>query len=433
MLEKGIYEKWRLRKRHFFIVFFLGFSSGLPFTLVGTTLAAWYADKGLSIMNIGMLTLVGQPYIYKFLWSPFLDKAFFKKMGRRRGWIFSTQLLLVIGILSLSLFSPSEAPLLIAIMALGIAITSATQDIAIDAYRADILLPHERGLGATLAVFSYRIATLVSGALALIWAEHYGWSSTFIILGLSLLPSLLVNLLSPEPSQQLAKPVTFITPFKALLKRDKALMVFGFIFLYKLGEAFTSTSSGITMPFLIQGLGFDLTTIGLTGKGVGIIATIVGSFIAGFLMLRVSLYRALFIFGVLQAATNLFFVLLAYVGKKLSLLVIAVLFDNLAAGMGMTALIAFMMAWSDKRYTASQFALLSAISALPRMLSGPIAALIQIHYGWVVMFAFSFLFALPALWVLSRLKSNIIKADSTPSINESPTVNPEPYPDLKKV
>lgn len=433
MLNNQIFEKWRLKKRHFFIVFFLGFSSGLPFTLVGTTLAAWYAHKGLSIMNIGMLTLIGQPYIYKFLWAPLLDKAFFKKMGKRRGWIFSTQLLLVLGILLLALFSPDKHPFLVALFALCIALISATQDVAIDAYRAEILLPHERGLGATLAVFSYRLATLVSGALALIWAEHYGWPATFIILALSLIPSLLVNLLSPEPSQKLTKPVSFITPFKALIKRDKALMVFCFIFLYKLGEAFTSTSSGITMPFLIQGLGFDLTTIGLTGKGVGIIATIVGSFIAGFLMLRVSLYRALFIFGVLQAFTNLLFVLLAYVGKKLSLLVVAVLFDNLAAGMGMTALLAFMMAWSDKRYTASQFALLSAISALPRMLSGPIAAMLQIHYGWVVMFACSFVFALPALWVLFRLKSYVIKADNAPFSQNVIPIQNSAYPDLNRV
>jgi PAT family beta-lactamase induction signal transducer AmpG len=407
-----LFRKWRLDKRHFFIVFFLGFSSGLPFTLVGTTLAAWYAYNGLDIMHIGMLTLIGQPYIYKFLWAPFLDKAFFRKMGKRRGWIATTQFLLVMTIISLAFFTPEKHPFLIAFIALCIAFISATQDIAIDAYRADILLPHERGLGATLAVFSYRLATLVSGALALIWAEHYGWSSTFIILALTLLPSIAVNLVSPEPSKKMAIPVSFITPFKALLKRERALSIFLFIFLYKLGEAFTSTSSGITMPFLIQGLGFDLTTIGLTGKGIGIIATILGSFIAGFLMLKVRLYRALMVFGVFQALTNLLFVLLAYVGKKLSLLVIAVLFDNLSAGMGMTALIAFLMAWSDKRYTASQFALLSAISALPRMISGPIAAVIQMSFGWVTLFSFSFISALPALFVLYGLKNVISKSDN---------------------
>ncbi len=402
-------KKWR-DNRHFFIVFVLGFSSGLPFTLVGTTLAAWFAKSGQSITNIGLLTLIGQPYIFKFLWAPLLDISLFKRMGKRRAWLLLTQALLLICILTLSFLSPIKQPVLIALVAWLIALFSATQDIAVDAFRSEVLLPHDRGFGATLAVFSFRMATLFSGALALVWADHYGWRSTFIILSLCLLPVMCSVYFTKEPKhpKPFIEEISYLEPFLFLLKRPHGLWMIAFVFLYKLAEAFTSTSSGVTMAFLIQDLHFDLSTIGLTGKGVGIIATIIGSFIAGVSMLRLSLYRALLIFGIFQAVTNLLFVLLAILGKDLYILMVAVLFDNMAAGMGMTALIAFMMAWSDKHYTASHFALLSAISALPRMLSGPIAAYIELHIGWVGLYTFATFAALPCLLLL-MMRKNIFK------------------------
>lgn len=410
LLNQANELKWRFKQRHYLIVFVLGFSSGLPFTLIGTTLAAWFSSEGLSITSIGLLSLVGQPYTFKFLWAPLLDIPCFKQIGKRRGWLLITQLLLIAAIISLSFFEPKTSALLIAFIALMVAFISSTQDIAVDAYRAEILAPEERGFGATLSVFSYRIATLLSGAVALVWADHFGWPSTFIALSLCLIPVIVTVYFAPEPTpvnESRGRKYHYLSPIISLLIRKNGVAVLIFIFLYKLAEAFTSTSSGVTLAFFIQALHFDLSTIGITGKGVGIIATILGSFVAGVTMMRLPLYYALFIFGVFQAVTNLLYVLLAIVGKNLGVLVIAVLFDNMSAGMGMTALIAFMMAWTHKRYTATHFAMMSAISALPRMISGPIAAALEIEYGWVGLYIIATLAALPALFLLRYLKPSL--------------------------
>ncbi len=401
-------RKWCSSGRHFFIVFFLGFSSGLPFSLVGTTLAAWFSFEGLSVMAVGMLSLVNQPYIFKFIWAPFLDRPLFKSIGLRKQWIALTQLLLIVTIIFLSFLSPKHQPVLVGSLALITAFISATQDIAIDAYRAEILLPFERGLGATLAVLGYRVATLFSGAAALVIADVWGWSITISLISMLLIPPALVNLYSREPFKRAEKAdFGFFEPLKELVVRRQGIWVMIFIFLYKLGEAFTSTTSIISMPFLIQGLGFSLTTLGLTSKGVGILATIFGSVVAGFVMLRMRLFVALMLFGVLQVCANALFILLAIVGKNITLLIVAVMMDNFSAGMGMTALLAFMMAWCDSDFTASQFALLSAIAALPRMVSGPIAALIQGLSSWVGLYTVAWLLSIPALIILVFIRKVI--------------------------
>jgi len=395
-----------------FVVLLLGFSSGLPFSLVGSTLQAWYADQGLSILTIGLLGLVGQPYVFRFLWAPLMDKVIPNRLGRRRGWILIAQAGIVCGLLLMSMMSPQQQTWLLAFFALGLAVLSASQDIAIDAYRTEILKDNENGLGASAAVLGYRVATLLSGGLSLIMAQYLGWGPTYQIMALIMLAMLAVTFFIKEPSVTVhheSFTQSFINPFKELLMREKGLLVLIFIFFYKLGEAFTSTSSGMVNAFLLQDLHFDLATVGLVNKVFGITAIMLGSLTAGFIMLRLSLFKALLYFGLLQAVTNILFIILAVNAKSTSLLVLAVVGDNLAAGMGTTAIVAFMMWWINKSYTASQFALLSAIAALPRVLAGPITGLIQPSIGWVHFFELAFLLALPCLFVLVYLRPTAIE------------------------
>jgi MFS transporter, PAT family, beta-lactamase induction signal transducer AmpG len=393
-------------KLRIFIVFCLGFSSGLPFCLVGSTLQAWFAVDGLSILAIGMLSLVGQPYVFRFLWAPFLDKSSPNRLGRRRGWIVITQVILIVGLFIISFLNPNDYAWPMAVIAFLLAFFSASQDIAIDAYRTEILPQKEHGLGASSAVLGYRLATLLSGGFALIIAQYWGWSYTYQLMAILMIPGIIVAYRAPEPKRIIKEAVrhSFLEPFKELLQRKKALSLLLFIFLYKLGEAFTSTSSGIVIAFLINGLGFNLATVGLVNKVFGIAAIMLGSIFAGIFMLRMPLYISLMIFGVAQALTNALFILLAHVGHHLGVLITAVIADNLAAGMGTTALVAMLMWWTNKQFTGTQFAFLSAIAALPRVLSGPVAGVLQPVMGWTNFYELAFLLSLPCLIVLMMIK-----------------------------
>ena len=415
-MTSTIYQ-WRSMGRHFFLVSILGFVSGLPFSLLSSTLAAWFSSEGVSIVAIGFLSLLQQPYVFKFLWAPLLDITLFKGMDRRRSWVLICQTLLFVGIVLLAFLEPSQHAKIIGAIALGLVFVSATQDIAIDAYRAELLTPKERGLGATVAIFSFRVATLVSGALALIMADYYGWRVTFLCISALVIPcSLLVCFfkadLNAEP-QPLSKPPAFHLwrSIKTFIVTTQGVNIIAFVVLFKLGEAFTSTSSILVIPFLLQGLGFSLSAIGVIGKGVGILATLVGSLMAGVLLLKMSLYRSLYVFATLQIAMNILFVILAVVGKNYTLLTLCIFCENLVAGMGMTALIAFMMGVCNKEYTATQLALLTAVSALPRTFAGPIGATIQSYIGWTNLFVMAVVLAVPVLFVLKRLKTIIEAID----------------------
>lgn len=373
--------------KRLFIIFMLGFSSGLPLALAGSTLQAWFADAGMSIMATGALTLVGLPYLYRVVWGPLLDRYTLFSLGKRRSWILTMQLCLVLGFIVLSFCTPRHSAGLMAVIALVIACLSATQDVAIDAHRVEFLPITEHALGASLAVFGYRLAMLLSGGFALVFAQHYGWALTYQVMGLLMLPGIISVLWSSEPSIEQTSDKNIVqsywAPVKELIGRQGFISLLLFIFFYKLGEAFTATTSGIVMPFLIQGVGFSLETIGYVNKMMGIGSILLGGLVAGIILMRYSLYRSLLIFGVIQALTNLLFLMLAIYGKHLSLLMLAVVSDNFAAGMGSTALVAFFMRIVDKRFTATQFSLLVSLSSLPRIISGPLAASIQLMVGWV--------------------------------------------------
>ena len=394
--------------KRLFIVFILGFSSGLPMALISSTLQAWFAYSGMSVFATGTLSLVSLPYAYRIFWGPILDRYSLFSMGKRRSWILSMQFLLLLGFNLMAWFTPEQYPKLMAFLALILACFSATQDVAIDAHRAEYLPVGEHALGASLAVLGYRIALLLSGGLALVMAQKLGWAYTYRFMGLIMIAGMFAVFFSEEPSVDIKErsnfALSFIAPVKELIFRPGIIPLLLFIFCYKIGEAFTTTTSGIVMPFLIQGLGFSLETIGYINKMLGVGSILLGGVCAGFILMRYSLYRSLLIFGLLQALTNVLFVALAIIGKNIPLLAISVFFDNFAAGMGSTALVALFMRLVDKQYTGTQFSMLVALSTLPRILSGPVAATIQIAIGWVGLYQLSVVFALLFIPFLIMIK-----------------------------
>lgn len=385
--------------------------------LISSTLQAWYAASGISLLATGALSLISIPYVYRIFWGPLLDRYSLFALGRRRSWIITTQILLLVGFNVMAWFTPTDYPKFLAFLAVLVACFSATQDVAIDAQRAEYLPIPEQALGASLAVFGYRLALVISGGIALIMANNLGWAFTYRFMGMTMIIGMLATLFSKEPEQPLANNASFvesfINPIKELFSRPGILYLLGFIFCYKLGEAFTTTTSGIVMPFLIQGLGFSLDTIGYINKMLGIGAVLLGGLIGGIILLRYSLYRSLFFFGLIQALTNLFFVALAMIGTNVTLLSVAVFSDNFAAGMGSTALVALLMRVVDKRYTGTQFSLLVALSTIPRILSGPIAAAIQINIGWVGLYQLSAVAALFFIPFLIKIKTPMLMRYST--------------------
>lgn len=408
--------------KRLFIVFILGFSSGLPMALISSTLQAWFADSGMSALVTGTLSLVSLPYAYRVFWGPILDRYSLLGMGKRRSWILVMQCLLLLGFNFMAWFTPEQYPKFMGFLALVLACFSATQDIAIDAHRAEYLPVTDHALGASLAVLGYRIALMLSGGLALVMAQKFGWAFTYRFMGLMMIAGILAVFFSQEPSNVLKKQgkfsVSFIAPAKELLSRPGILPLLFFIFCYKLGEAFTTTTSGIVMPFLIQGIGFSLEAIGYINKMLGIGAILLGGLCAGFLLLRYSLYRSLLLFGLLQALTNILFVILAMVGKSVSLLAVAVFFDNFAAGMGSTALVALFMRLVNKQYTGTQFSMLVALSTIPRIISGPVAATIQMGIGWVGLYQLSVLLALAFIPFLMVIKEQTKESEQNFSERE---------------
>ena len=391
--------------RRLLVVFILGFSSGLPLALLSSTLQAWFASSGMSVLATGSLSLLGLPYLCRFMWGPLLDRYSLLSLGKRRSWMLSMQALLLIGFNVMAWCSPTTTPHLMVYLALLLAVLSATQDVVIDAHRTEYLPVKEHALGASLAVLGYRLALLIAGGLALVMAHYLGWASAYRLMGSLMVLGMLASLYSPEPSIATEAPFieSYIAPLKELLSREGIIPLFFFIIFYKLGEAFTTSTSGIVMPFLIQGLGYSLDVIGYVNKIMGLGSILLGGIVAGILLLRWSLYRALWVFGLLQALTNVWFIVLAISPKSVTLLSFAVVSDNLAAGMGSTALVALFMRLVDRRYTATQFSLLVALSTLPRVVSGPFAALLQSHWGWIGMYEVSAILAvgfIPFLWLI---------------------------------
>lgn len=399
-------EIFRSRRIAFITLF--GFSSGLPLALSYGTLQAWMAVDGVNMKTIGAFALVGLPYTLKFLWSPLMDRFVPAFLDRRRGWILLTQLMLVAGIACMALLSPAEMPLAAAAVALFIAFSSASQDIVIDAYRTDVLREKERGFGSAVFVMGYRIAMIVSGALALIMADQIGWRATYLAMAAIMGVGILASFFGPSPEKIIVPPRSIteavIGPLRDFFSRPAAVRFLLLIVLYKLCDAY---AGALLSPFLIRGVGFSLTEVGTINKLFGFASLIIGGLFGGTLMVTLGLFRSLMVFGVLQAVSILSFAALAWIGKSFPMMVFAVAFENMTGGMGTAAFVALLMALCNQRFSATQYALLSSIAALGRTFIAPTSGFLVEAVGWTGYFIFATLTALPALGILWWLKKDI--------------------------
>lgn len=393
-----------LRSPRIAAVLLLGFSSGLPLALTGGTLQAWLTVSQIDIVTIAWFSWIGLPYALKFIWSPLMDRYVPPLLGRRRGWMFLTQVALALGIAAMAMSSPAESLWMLGCAALWVAFVSASQDVVIDAYRTDVLRSEERGMGAAVGVFGYRIAMLASGALALMLVDEIGWRTTYFLMAALMLVGMATAWLAPEPESPAVLPRTLrdavVQPLRDLFSRPGALALLALVMLYKFGDALAGT---LTTAFLIRGVGFSTFDVGAVNKGLGLAALLFGAVAGGALLARMSLMRALLVFGVLQAVSNLSFAWLALAGKNYALLVFTVGFENLASGMGTAAFVAFAMALCNHSYSATQYALLSALASLGRILFGPLAGNMVQGLGWEGFFLLTFIAALPGLvlvWVM---------------------------------
>lgn len=385
----------------------LGFSSGLPLALTGGTLQAWMAVVGVDLKTIGIFSLVGLPYTLKFLWSPLMDRYVPPLLGRRRGWMVATQIALMLGIVAMGLTSPRDAILAMGFLALIVAFSSASQDIVIDAYRTDVLAEKERGAGTAVFVTGYRIAMLISGALALILSDQIGWRATYLFMAALVVVGMSGVLLAREPVAAVAPRSlreAIQGPLRDFFGRKGAVSLLLLIVLFKLGDAYAGT---LTTAFLIRGVGFTPTEVGTVNKGLGLISVIVGAGIGGSLMVKLGLFRSLVAFGILQAVSNLSFSALALAGKSYPMMIFAVAFENLTGGMGTAAFVALLMALCDKRFSATQFALLSSLAALGRVFISPTSGFMVEAMGWAAFFFLTAVTALPGLGMLFVLRRQI--------------------------
>lgn len=505
---------WRIA-----IIFVLGFASGLPLALTGQAMQAWLTVDKIDIATIGFFSLVGVPYTFKFLWAPLMDRFEPPFLGRRRGWLVISQLAIAAALFLMSSISPGQNTQTFALVAVLVAFLSASQDIVIDAYRTDILQPSERGIGSSFNVFGYRLAMILSGGIAFVWADSvsgngWPWSKIYMIMGAVMIGASVVSLfLLPSVAKTNVAPTTnakndligflalvaavivgyqftvkIANPFlehlflpdltsqidatSAGLKKwlDLAALFIGLAFtlplawwaskkakfetlnislsnyfsmkgatsflaliiLYKLGDSFAGS---LLTPFLIKGVGFSQAEIGVVNKVIGMWLTIFGAILGGVLMVKLRLYKALMLFGVMQMLSNLGFWMVAVLGKgswgsftlpafdlmivSLKeatqvdwLLLLAVGLENLTGGMGTAAFVAFLMALCNQRFTATQYALLSAFSAVGRVWVGPLAGTLLDVIGWPMFFILSTLMAFPGLYMLFKLKEIIIQLEA---------------------
>lgn len=390
--------------RRFITILLLGFSSGLPASLTASTLQAWFTDAGISLQTIGVITLLVLPYSLRFLWSPLFDYFQIPGFDRRRGWLLVTQLGLIATITWMALITPTQTIAQIPTLLIAgfiTALLSASQDIVINAYQAEILPSHERGLGASIYVTGWRIGAIISGAVALVLANEIGWQQTYLFMATLVGIGITGTLIAPSSmeSTHLAANLieALIAPIHDFFERFgfKAASLFMLLIMsYKFGDAL---ALALNTTFLMRHIGFDLSTIGYINKTVSLIAALSGGVVAGIAMTRISLYRALLLFGFIQGVANFSYVALAYYGKSYSLLAFSAFAENFCSGMGTIALMALLMSLCNKKYTATQFALFSAIAFLARTIVGPVAAIMVSALGWSAFFAWCFLFSMPTL------------------------------------
>jgi PAT family beta-lactamase induction signal transducer AmpG len=391
----------------------LGFSSGLPLALSNPTLQAWFTTAGLSLKDIGWITLTGTAYVFKFLWAPLLDRFRLPWLGRRRGWIVLMQAVCGLALLGMSFATPEGGAVTLVFLAVLVAFSSATQDIAYDAHRTDLLRPEERGWGIGFMQGGYRVGMLVSGALALILAQHAGWAFTYRLMGTLMLGMMVVTVLSPDAPDEV--PVrrfvdAVVDPFVDFFRRygKLALAWLALMVLYKISDAFALS---LSTTFLLRVPHFTLTQLGTVNKVFGLIAGLAGALAGGWVVTKLRLFPALLVLGVCQALVNLGYTSLVHSGPNITLLAGVVGAENFFSGLGSTAFVVLLTALCNVRFSATQFALLSALAAIGRVFLGPLAAWVIPHVGWSYFFVIAALSAIPGLLLVLVLRGPIERAE----------------------
>ena len=385
------------------VALLMGFSCGLPLLLTITVLQAWMREEGVDLTVIGIMGLVGLPYTLKFLWAPFLDRFTLPFLGRRKGWLILAQSALVLAIFALGFTSPARGPWMVAAAAFLVTFFSASQDIIVDAYRREDLSDAELGLGSSFYINGYRVGMLLASGGGLILADNMSYATVYQIMAACMLPGIIVTLLAPEPGLPAGTPQTLaeavFEPLAEYFRRDSAVLILTFILLYKIGD---TMAAAMTTPFYLD-IGFTKTQIGTVVKLFGFWATIAGGMIGGILMLRVGINRCLWGFGILQALSTSGFALLAVAGNSIAGLSAVIAFENLSSGMGTAAFAAYMASITNKKFTATQYALLSSLMGIPRVLASTPTGYMAKHFGWLYFFVFCTIIAIPGMLLLSRI------------------------------
>ncbi|MFB1014570.1 MAG: PAT family beta-lactamase induction signal transducer AmpG [Alteromonadaceae bacterium] len=392
--------------RRMLICIFTGFSSGLPLFILYQLVPGWLRSEGVSLTEIGLFSLIGIPYVWKFIWSPFMDRYSLPLLGRRRSWMLFTQIALLLSIACFGFVNPVIDIWSVAYLAAAVAFFSASQDIVLDAYRRELLPDNELGLGNSIHVQAYRLSGLVPGSLAFILADHISWQSVFLIVAVFMFVGIFLTLSIKEINQEMAAPKTLreavVLPFKDFINRKglkPALEILVFLFLYKLGD---SMATALQTPFFID-LGFSKTEIGVVAKTASLIAMTIGLAVGGIVMIKLSINRALWLFGFVQIISILGFAALAEIGHNSYALAMAMGFEYLGVGLGTAAFTAFIAKTTNPAFAATQFALFTALTALPRTFANATTGVIVEQIGWTNFYFICTLIAVPGMLMLLRI------------------------------
>ncbi|GJL53462.1 MAG: AmpG family muropeptide MFS transporter [Nitrospirales bacterium] len=391
--------------RKMLIMLLTGFASGLPLLLTGSTLKFWLREEGLDLSTIGFFSLVGLPYTLKFLWAPFMDRFVPIDFGRRRGWMLISQIALLLAISAIALTNPLTQVPIVVTLCLLITFFSASQDIVLDAYRREALQDEELGIGSSIFIYGYRLGMLTSGALALFLADQdvFSWQDVYLILGACMFIGIVATWLAQEPTRDYPLPASIqeaiVGPFVEFFSRPHAIMVVAFILLYKLGD---SMGSEMISPLMVD-LGVSKTQYAMVVKLFGMVALIAGGLLGGLVIYRLGIIRSLWIFGILQMISTAGFVILAIAGNHLIILTAVIAFETITSGLGQTAYVAFMASITNKRFTATQYALLTSLMGVPRVIAGSTTGVLADWVGWEIFYTFCTLIALPGLLLIGRI------------------------------
>ncbi len=407
--QRSMWKK--IFSKNMLIVFALGFASGLPLLLTGATLKQWLAQEQVDIKMIGFFSWVGLAYSFKYLWAPLLDRYFSEKVGRRKTWMLFSQIGLVLGIVMMAMQAPTMNLANLAAWAVFVAFMSATQDIAIDAYRREILTNEEIGLGSSMGIYGYRVAMLIAGGVGVsfvadtaVLGDKISWNQLYFVMAGIMAFCALVTAFIPEPQREAApKSIVeaVIAPFIEFFKRPEAILILVFVFAFKLGD---QISGSLLTPFY-KDMGYQNAEIGLITKSFGLFSSLAGLFVGGIALLKFGIRKCLWAFGILQALSTASFALVVYTGPQIWSLATTVIFEDFSSGMGTAAFTAFLASITNRKFTATQFALLTSVATLGRTVFAGFGGVLKEAVGWAGFFYTGALMAIPGLvllWWLNR-------------------------------